>query len=126
LLKNNEIPASAAGQKSPLASKKSKLVGIFSPLPAPLAGESHDVFILPVRKGKDMNVATVRQVVLDPPHIGLELFLAVAKSSIDRKLAFLKTLVEKELAKFGGGLALGSCRDRQVEHNEDPHEAIPA
>lgn len=83
LLKTNEIPASGGVVKSFSASKQSELVGIFSRLPSSLTRESNDVFILPVRKCEDMDISAVRQIVLDPPHVSLELFLAVAKSSID-------------------------------------------
>jgi hypothetical protein len=89
------------------SSKKGKLIGIFLLLPAPLTGESNDIFILFVREGQNVNIAAIGQIILHPPQIGLELLLAVTEACVDRKLASLEAFIEKEFPELCGCPTLG-------------------
>lgn len=76
------------------SSKKRKLTWVFLSLSARLIRKSDDVFILPVRKGKNVDMSTLWQVRLNASGIGVELFFATAKTKIIGKLAHFKSLVE--------------------------------
>jgi hypothetical protein len=73
-----------------------------------------------------VDVAAIWQARLDPPHIGFELFLAVAEPSIDRKLALLKTFIQQEFAEFRCRARLFPGCHGQVEHHENPHQSVSA
>jgi hypothetical protein len=106
-LKTNGISAFSCRKKSLQISEKGKLIRIFLLLPAPLTRESNDIFILFVRESQDVNVAAIRQIVLDPPQVGFELLLAVAEAGVDRKLAFLEAFIKKEFPELRGRPTLG-------------------
>ena len=100
-METKEISVSSGAAKRGLGLEKRQLIGIF-PLPFPaLTREAHDVFILLVREGEDVHIATIGKIGLDPLQIGFELLLAVAEASIDRELALFESFVEQIFAKFG-------------------------
>src|SRR5690606_16255517 len=123
---NKEKLAHSGGAFCRSISEHGQLIGILSGSLAALARKSDDIFILPVREGQDVNIAFLGQVALDPGEMRLETVLAVAEAGIDRKLAHLEPFVEQKLAEFGGVACFFLRANRQIEHDENPHQTIPA
>src|SRR3546814_20756397 len=61
---------------------------------------SDDIFVLPIGECEHMDVAFLRQISLDSAQVRIEAVFAIAKTSIDRKLAHFESLIEQEFAEF--------------------------
>src|SRR3546814_14855569 len=73
-----------------------------------------------------MDVAFLRQISLDSAQVRIEAVFAIAKTSIDRKLAHFESLIEQEFAEFRRVVHLLLGAHRQIEHHENPHQPISA
>src|SRR3546814_1393569 len=73
-----------------------------------------------------MVVAFLRQISLDSSQVRIEAVFAIAKTSIDRKLAHFESLIEQELADVRRVVHLLLGAHRQIEHHENPHQPISA
>ena len=109
---------------SSFLSKQHQLFRIFSGASATLIRKMYNITILSVGKIQDLDIALFWQISFDVVDPGLKRLLAVYEAGVDRKLAALKTLVEQEIAKIRGCLALWLGVGWQVEHHEYPHDPV--
>lgn len=86
--------------------------------------EADDVFILLVRKLKDIHFTSIWQGALDALAVSFNLCRAGAKTDINTELAHLKPHVQKSIPKISRCLALGLFHNRKVKHHQHPHKPI--